>query len=68
MRKDEYRINTFVNAMLYDEWKIHLHKQGRKVFGRESELSCSTRNCLEWAMKQGMESPEIMKEIMNDNQ
>ena len=67
MKSKEYRINTFIDQVLYDEWKVHMHKQGMHVFGRESQLSMSTRRCLEWGIRKAMSNPKIMKEIMADD-
>lgn len=64
MRYNEYRINTYVDQLLYDEWKDHLRKKGHHVFGRDSELTMSTRRCLEYGIKTALKNPKIMKEIM----
>lgn len=66
MRYNDYRINTWVSPALYDEWKEHLRKKGYSVFGRDSELTLSTRKCLEYGIKAALRSPRIMKEVMND--
>lgn len=67
MRYSEYRINTFIDQVIYDEWKEHLRKKGFHVFGSRSELSMSTRRCLEYGIRAAMRSPKIMKEIMADD-
>ena len=67
MRYKDYRINTWIDSGVYDDWKEHLRKKGHCVFGRESELTWSTRRCLEYGIRAAMRSPKIMKEVMADD-